>query len=156
RDHLDTSIATYDRIIEWKTASLFRWSTGCGARAGGAPPREEAALAEFGHSLGVAFQLTDDVLDYDGDPDKMEKLLFSDLREGKAPLPLLLAIVDAPALVEDLHLVREGDQPAMARVREAVLASGSCAEVRRRAERSIERARGCLGIIPPSPTRDLL
>ena len=60
--------ATYFAIVEDKTASLFGWAARAGAAIAGAPGPLVKALGEFGAHLGVAFQLVDDVLDYEGDP----------------------------------------------------------------------------------------
>ena len=89
-----------------------------------------AALGEFGARVGVAFQLVDDVLDYDGDPRATGKALLGDLLEGKLTLPLIRALAARPALLDDVEAVRAGDARAAARVAEAVRASGV---VRRRA-----------------------
>lgn len=75
--------ATYFDIVRGKTASLFEWGLRAGARTGGAPESAVDALGRFGASIGVAFQLVDDLLDYEGDAAKTGKTLFADLAEGK-------------------------------------------------------------------------
>jgi octaprenyl-diphosphate synthase len=92
------SAAEYFRIIEGKTASLFRWAMFAGARAGGVDAGVAAALEEYGQKLGVAFQLVDDVLDFAGDPAATGKALLTDLREGKMTYPLILAMEKNPEL----------------------------------------------------------
>jgi octaprenyl-diphosphate synthase len=82
----------YFRIIDGKTASLFRWAMFAGARAGGAPWEAASALEAYGQKLGVAFQLVDDLLDFAGDPATTGKALLTDLREGKMTYPLILAM----------------------------------------------------------------
>ena len=89
--------AGYLRVIRSKTAKLFEASCLLAAVLAGAPPEVEAACAEYGLSLGTAFQVIDDVLDYEGDAAEMGKNLGDDLREGKATLPLILAMQLAPA-----------------------------------------------------------
>jgi octaprenyl-diphosphate synthase len=84
--------ATYLEIIGAKTAELFAAAAEAGAVAAGADDREAAALRQFGQSLGLAFQLADDALDYVGVTETMGKNVGDDFREGKATLPLLLAI----------------------------------------------------------------
>src|SRR5690606_7796889 len=93
RGRAEVSLAseTYFEIVRGKTASLFEWSLRAGAREGGAPEDAVDALGRFGAHLGVAFQLVDDALDYDGDARETGKALLSDLAEGKVTLPLILA-----------------------------------------------------------------
>ncbi len=84
--------AGYLRVIRSKTAKLFEASARLGAVLAQAPPAVEQACAEYGQALGTAFQVIDDVLDYDGDAGEMGKNLGDDLREGKATLPLIAAM----------------------------------------------------------------
>jgi octaprenyl-diphosphate synthase len=91
--------AEYFRIIDGKTASLFRWAMFAGARAGGVDADATAALEGYGQKLGVAFQLVDDLLDVAGDPSATGKSLLADLREGKMTYPLILAMERDPELV---------------------------------------------------------
>ena len=80
------------RVIRYKTAKLFEASARLGAVIAGAPPSIEEACADYGRSLGTAFQLVDDLLDYEGDPTQLGKNVGDDLREGKPTLPLLMAM----------------------------------------------------------------
>ena len=82
----------YLRVIRSKTAKLFEASARLGAILAGSPASVEAACADYGQALGTAFQVIDDVLDYDGNTAEMGKNLGDDLREGKATLPLILAM----------------------------------------------------------------
>jgi octaprenyl-diphosphate synthase len=82
----------YLRVIRSKTAKLFEASARLGAVLSGAGPALEQACADYGQALGTAFQVIDDVLDYDGNADEMGKNLGDDLREGKATLPLIAAM----------------------------------------------------------------
>ena len=84
--------ADYLRVIRAKTSKLFEASARLGAvLAGSDAPREEQC-ARYGQALGTAFQIIDDVLDYDGTVDDLGKNLGDDLREGKPTLPLILAL----------------------------------------------------------------
>ena len=83
---------TYLEIIAAKTAELFAAAAEAGAVSAGEPRERAAALREYGLNLGLAFQLTDDVLDYGGAAETLGKNAGDDFREGKATLPLLLAI----------------------------------------------------------------
>lgn len=82
----------YLRVIRSKTAKLFEASARLGAILAGSPAEIESACALYGQALGTAFQVIDDVLDYDGNASEMGKNLGDDLREGKATLPLILAM----------------------------------------------------------------
>ncbi len=82
----------YLRVIRSKTAKLFEASARLGAILGGHTAVVEEACATYGQALGTAFQVIDDVLDYDGNTAEMGKNLGDDLREGKATLPLILAM----------------------------------------------------------------
>ncbi|MFT3719814.1 polyprenyl synthetase family protein [Pseudorhodoferax sp.] len=82
----------YLRVIRSKTAKLFEASARIAAILAGSPPALERACADYGQALGTAFQVIDDVLDYDGSPAEMGKNLGDDLREGKCTLPLIAAM----------------------------------------------------------------
>jgi octaprenyl-diphosphate synthase len=80
---------TYFKIISDKTASLFTASCEAGAVAAGANPKSQERLREYGQNLGMAFQITDDLLDWVGETEKTGKGLGTDLKEGKITLPLI-------------------------------------------------------------------
>nr|WP_315226278.1 polyprenyl synthetase family protein [uncultured Albidiferax sp.] len=84
--------AAYLRVIRSKTAKLFEASARLAAILSHSTPEVEEACAAYGQALGTAFQVIDDVLDYDGDATEMGKNLGDDLREGKATLPLIAAM----------------------------------------------------------------
>ena len=109
--------AGYLRVIRSKTAKLFEASARLGAVLAQAPPAVEQACAAYGQALGTAFQVIDDVLDYDGDAGEMGKNLGDDLREGKATLPLIAAM-------------QRGSEAQREVIREAIQ-SGSVGELER-------------------------
>ncbi|SDM63614.1 octaprenyl-diphosphate synthase [Oryzisolibacter propanilivorax] len=84
--------AGYLSVIRSKTAKLFEASARLAAILAGSNAEIEQACAEYGQALGTAFQVIDDVLDYDGDAQEMGKNLGDDLREGKVTLPLIIAM----------------------------------------------------------------
>jgi octaprenyl-diphosphate synthase len=92
----------YLRVIRSKTAKLFEASARLGAVISGADSELEEACAGYGQALGTAFQVIDDVLDYDGDASEMGKNLGDDLREGKATLPLIAAMERGSAQQRDV------------------------------------------------------
>ncbi len=96
--------AAYLRVIRSKTAKLFEASARLAAILSHSTPEVEKACAAYGQALGTAFQVIDDVLDYDGDAAEMGKNLGDDLREGKATLPLIAAMQRGSA--EQCALIR--------------------------------------------------
>jgi octaprenyl-diphosphate synthase len=86
-----TTEEAYLEVIEAKTAALFRAACQIGAVVADRPHAEELALASYGESLGVAFQLVDDALDYSAKQAQLGKSVGDDFREGKITLPVLLA-----------------------------------------------------------------
>ncbi|HEY8572149.1 polyprenyl synthetase family protein [Phenylobacterium sp.] len=89
---MDLSQDVYLEIIKAKTAELFAAAAEAGAVSAGAPPERCRALRKYGQDLGLAFQLVDDALDYSGESATLGKNPGDDFREGKATLPLLLAM----------------------------------------------------------------
>jgi octaprenyl-diphosphate synthase len=94
---LDLSQEVYLDIIKAKTAELFAAAAEAGAVSAGAAPDRARALRKYGQDLGLAFQLVDDALDYSGDSETLGKNPGDDFREGKATLPLLLAMARSGA-----------------------------------------------------------
>jgi octaprenyl-diphosphate synthase len=156
RTSLDLTEETYLRVVHDKTASLFAWAARAGASIAGAPAPAVAALGDFGARVGVAFQLVDDVLDYEGDPRATGKALLADLLEGKLTLPLLRAVQARPALAQEVQAVRDGDRRAAARLGDAVRASGACQIVRALAREESARAVAALAVVPGGVARELL
>jgi octaprenyl-diphosphate synthase len=94
RGRLTLTLDAYNDIIYRKTASLFRWCCRSGAWLGDAEHVE--TLGRFGVSLGLCFQVVDDVLDVSASETDTGKAQFTDLRDGKLTLPLLLALESEP------------------------------------------------------------
>ncbi len=129
----ETTPEQYLARCRLKTGRLFAAAAALGARLGGLARGETDRMAEFGLSLGLAFQIADDVLDCDGDPETTGKALGTDLLDGTVTLPLLLAARRDP---EVRDVLRRGPDPAdvlptLARV----AASGAVADARAEAER---------------------
>lgn len=96
RDDLDE--ATVASIHARKTGALLTASLLAGARLCGATPGEENALRVYGEQLGLAFQITDDILDLEGDADKIGKPVGSDLKQDKATYPKVLGMDESRRL----------------------------------------------------------
>jgi octaprenyl-diphosphate synthase len=156
RTRLDLREEVYFRIVHDKTASLFAWAARAGAATAGAPVEAVTALGEFGARVGVAFQLVDDVLDYDGDPKQTGKTLLGDLSEGKLTLPLIRAVGMHPDLAGEIDAVRGGDPRGAAHIAQVVRACGVCAGVRAMARDESTRAMALLEGVPRCVARDLL
>jgi octaprenyl-diphosphate synthase len=97
RGSTNVTRADYYRIVELKTAELFRVSCFLGARLVGAPDGYADAASTFGRHLGVAYQIYDDLVDFFGEESLMGKTLGTDFANGKLTLPLLTLLEDLPA-----------------------------------------------------------
>lgn len=89
--------ADYQRIVDLKTAELFRVSCFLGARLGGFPPEFVEAASRFGRHLGIAYQIYDDLVDFFGEEKRIGKTLGTDLASGKLTLPLLVLLERLPS-----------------------------------------------------------
>lgn len=97
RRTLDVTRADYDRVIDLKTAELFRVSCFLGSRLSGRTDACVRAAADFGRHLGIAYQIYDDLADFYGTEVRIGKTLGTDLASGKATLPLLMLMDRLPA-----------------------------------------------------------
>ena len=135
----------YFRVIEKKTAKLFEAACQLGAVLSGRRDIE-VDLAAYGKSLGVAFQVMDDILDYTGDDGKLGKNVGDDLAEGKPTLPLILCRQNLER--EDRRLVdkviREGDEAHFERIIELIGTSGALRRSRQRARAAAANAKDAL------------
>ncbi len=154
----DLAVEDYLQVIRFKTAKLFEASARLGAVLADASPEVEEACAAYGRSLGTAFQLVDDLLDYEGDSQALGKNVGDDLREGKPTLPLLVAMARAPEA--DRLLVRDaiehGGGSRLAEVLDVVRRTGALAATREAAETEAAEARRMLSTLPPSRAREAL
>lgn len=142
--------AGYLHVIRSKTAKLFEASTQIAAILAGANATVEAACATYGQALGTAFQIIDDVLDYDGDATEMGKNLGDDLREGKCTLPLIIAMQRATP--EDAQVVREaieqGSTEQLPSILSIVKRTGALDATREAAHNEAMRAIAALQALP--------
>lgn len=143
----------YLQVIRSKTAKLFEASARCGAILAAAQPDQEAACAEYGQALGTAFQVIDDVLDYDGDASVMGKSLGDDLREGKATLPLIVAMQRGAKNERDLirTAIENGSISELDRVIDIVRKTGALEASRQAAAGEAERAIAAAQRLPGGP-----
>ena len=150
----------YLEIIDMKTAQLFADSCLIGGRLAGASPEDALRLKEFGHNLGLAFQIIDDLLDYTGDAATLGKPVLSDIREGRVTLPLIhalrLATGEARADLIRGYRERAGDPKAAARILEAVAKTASLDYANDRAASYIAKAKEILAAFPATAHRESL
>lgn len=154
----------YLRVIRAKTAKLFEASARLGAVLTRSSPECEEHCARYGQAVGTAFQIIDDVLDYDGSVDALGKNLGDDLREGKPTLPLILAQqMAAPAQAQWLSGVLEQlsaapsaaneptaplDPTLLQEVQAVVRNSGALQAARQKAGEQADLALGALAHLP--------
>ncbi len=136
------SEAGYLQVIRSKTAKLFEASTRLAAVLSQNTPEIEAACADYGQALGTAFQVIDDVLDYDGDAGEMGKNLGDDLREGKVTLPLIIAMQRGSQ--EQRELIRQaieaGATDELSKVIDIVRQTGALEATRQAAAEQAQQA----------------
>jgi octaprenyl-diphosphate synthase len=145
--------AGYLRVIRSKTAKLFEASARLAAILAGSPPAVEQACADYGQALGTAFQVIDDVLDYDGDAAEMGKNLGDDLREGKATLPLIVAMQrGTPAQRETIrHAIETGAVEELEHIVAIVRQTGALDATRQAAAAEAQRAVQAMTHLPANP-----
>lgn len=154
----DLAVEEYLRVIRSKTAKLFEASARLGALLARADQATEDACANYGRSLGTAFQLVDDLLDYDGETHELGKNVGDDLREGKPTLPLLVAMARGDAAERGLirHAIEHGEVARLQEVVAAVRRTGALDAAREVAHSEADAARRCVQNLPPSPHREAL
>ena len=107
---LNITVEEYINMVSDKTAALISACTELGGITVGADTDEKIALREFGENLGIAFQIKDDLLDYEGKQNIVGKPVGADLREKKITLPLILAMKNAPVAEKKqvIKMLRKG------------------------------------------------
>ena len=154
----DLSEESYLEVIRCKTAKLFEAAAELGALIAGASEQDIEAAGEYGRSLGTAFQLIDDVLDYAGDADEIGKNVGDDLREGKATLPLIYLLENGTPEQRDMvrACIEQGDEQQFDAVLAAITSSGALAYTRNKAEMAAKRAADAIQDLPDSTYKQSL
>lgn len=101
----NTSEDNYFKVVAGKTGALIAAACEAGVYLASGSPEQRVAIKLYGENIGLAFQIIDDLLDYQGDPDKTGKAVGNDLLEGKMTLPLIHALRSAEP--EDLMILEE-------------------------------------------------
>jgi octaprenyl-diphosphate synthase len=148
----DVTQNSYLNVIRSKTAKLFEAAAQVGALIAGATDSQIEAAGEYGRSLGTAFQLIDDVLDYAGDAAEIGKNVGDDLREGKPTLPLIYLMENGTPEQRELvrNCIEQGDELNFDAVLAAVTSSGALDYTRRQAEVAAARAADAIADLPDS------
>ena len=149
----------YFDILRRKTAYLFSACCEIGAILAGADQQQQDALREYGMDLGIAFQLSDDVLDVMSDAEKLGKAAGTDLLEGKLTLPLIDLIAKEPELRSSFETIMlEGSYRNLSRdqIKQKLVSLGIIDGIKKRSVEHIERARKNLDVLPQSEYRSCL
>lgn len=151
-EHLD--------IVRRKTAYMFSACAEVGGIVAGASCEEKRALAHYGVSVGIAFQLIDDVLDFVSTEVKLGKPVANDIREGKLTLPLIYLMEqgndDHRRMIETVMRERAFETVRREDVLQLIHEEGTLKRARAEAERYANEAIESLSIFPPSPYRQAL
>ena len=155
------NLTTYEQVIERKTARFLAGCTEAGALMGGGTETEIAAMRAFGHHLGIAFQIADDLLDFLGDPKQTGKPLGTDLRDGRVTLPLIhtLAHCDSATRTELLTQLERGQaltDSEIAHITATIARHGGFEVARTAAQERMTRALAELDRFPDSEYRSSL
>lgn len=154
----DTTEEAYMQVIIGKTAMLFEAATEVGAILADSTDQQRDALRRYGHHLGIAFQLIDDVMDYLSTAEEMGKNVGDDLAEGKPTLPLIQAM---KAGTEEERLlirqaIRKGGLEDLEPVMTAVKRTGSIEYTQQAAHNQANLAIGALSTLPDSSFKETL
>ncbi len=154
----DLHVSDYLKVIRYKTAKLFEASARLGAVLANSPPEVEEACADYGRSLGTAYQLVDDLLDYEGSTSELGKNVGDDLREGKPTLPLLIAMErgdpDERALIR--KAIQDGEVERLADVIAIVRRTGALDATREAAREETMQAQRSLAVLENSVHKEAL
>ncbi len=156
---LDISEDDYFDILKRKTAYLFAACCEVGGILGGAKQAEKEALRDYGMHLGIAFQLSDDILDLTAHTENLGKAAGSDLLEGKLTLPLIYLLKKNGTLRPSLQkIISEGQYGAVSRsnLQEMLDDHGILDEIKARADKYVDAARKSLDVLPRSEYRSCL
>ncbi|MEL0632190.1 octaprenyl diphosphate synthase [Pseudoalteromonas carrageenovora] len=155
----DTTEASYMQVIYSKTAKLFEAATGLAAIITEQDQSTLEALNLYGMHLGTAFQLVDDVLDYNADADQLGKNIGDDLAEGKPTLPLIYAMQHGNA--HQTQLIRDAIEHSngmehLEEILSTLKQTNALEFTMQKAELEADKAIACLGFLPESEYKQAL
>jgi len=143
RRDMGVTLDAYYRVIDFKTAELFRVSCYLGAKLSGAPAAFVSAANDYGRHLGIAYQIYDDLVDFLGEEKRIGKTLGTDLASGKLTLPLMLLLEKLPAAerAEVIAAMQQGKplplHASIERMRSLGIAAGVVAAVEEELARAL-------------------
>lgn len=148
----DIDEARYLNVIRFKTAKLFEAAAQLGAVLAKQPHSIEQNLAQYGMHIGTAFQLVDDVLDYQAANESWGKNIGDDLAEGKATLPLIYALKNATEAQAKLirQAIQQGNLEDLSVIQETIVSTGAIDYTLQAAKNEIQLAKEALSYLPPS------
>ena len=150
-------VEAYLGHIRKKTAGLFKAACVAGGTLGGLSLRQIDSLATYGQALGIAFQMSDDIMDLVGKPGLMGKGLGTDLAEGTVTLPVIFALREGDAATIRRVLAAPEPSPELLEAGiEAVLATDAIAKTEAWARGEVDAALEGLDLLPDSPEREFL
>lgn len=160
KGHIDITEAEYMEVIRRKTAVLFQGACRVSAVLAEAPQEKQAALSDYGHHLGLAFQMVDDMLDYTAESSELGKQVGADLREGKITLPIIHLLQNGgkkeKSFVIELIKNPEFDAKAFAHLVDLIRRTGGIGYTKDLASRHIRLAKTGLAVFDDSQTRRIL
>lgn len=147
---------SYLTVIQYKTAKLFETAALLASLLGNTSPLQQKAMARFGNHLGTAFQLIDDILDYQGDPTKTGKNEGQDLSEGKVTLPLIYILQNgSPTEIRLVQqAIKSGSREYYPKIREIIENSAAIQYTMTMARTEASRAQKELQSLPESEYRE--
>lgn len=150
------SISSRDEYYRWisaKTASLFELATGAAALLGRVDMESVAAVRRFGHEIGMAFQIVDDVLDFIGSPAVLGKPIGNDLRQGVVTLPALCYLESHPQdpALRNLIAHKRSDEHSISQLLEAIRQNGAIQSALAEARAFVGRGLEALASLPAGP-----
>lgn len=158
RGNLELTEEQYLRIVDGKTAELCALCGELGAHYAGANESVSQSLREYGRSLGIAFQIADDLLDVTGTEDETGKTLGSDVIKQKLTLPVIRLMESASdeGREQIVSWIEQGDLEARQRLRDELHAGHAIQEAHQKAQEFAQQARLSLSCLMESPARRLL
>jgi octaprenyl-diphosphate synthase len=159
RNRFDLDETEHFEILRMKTASFIQCCCEVGARLAGAPDEWRDALGAYGHHIGLAFQIADDLLDYTGDKKQTGKPVATDFREGCATLPLIYllpSLNDSERIHTEQKFGNGVTEDEIKLICHWMEVRGALDKARETAQRQVDIAKESLNRLPESPSVDLL
>jgi octaprenyl-diphosphate synthase len=154
----ETTEQTYLEIVKRKTGQLFKIASCCSAMLVNSDQQTFQALADFGDNFGIAFQMLDDALDYDANPEETGKNLGDDLAEGKPTLPLIQALKTGSAEQAEVirQAIKEGEDSNIDAIKTILDETKAIDYTKQLAESFVEKSVSNLNCLTDGPEKEAL